>query len=141
MSSTLNPYLTFNKEAGEAMKFYHSVLGGELDVQTFGEAKLPNTSEGEKDLVIHAVLKFEENVIMASDGGKDHPVHMGDNVSLSLQGPDEETLTKWFNGLAEGGKIDMELQKQFWGDIYGQLTDKFGVHWMINITSKSSNHA
>lgn len=38
---------------------------------------------------------------------------------------------------AESGTIDMPLKKQFWSDIYGQLTDKFGVHWMVNISKAS----
>lgn len=132
---TLNPYLNFNRESKDAMEFYHSVLGGDLDVQTFEQSGMPDISEEDKDLVIHALLKSGEITIMASDGGKNHPVHMGDNVHMSLVGPDEETLTKWFKELSEGGKVDMPLAKQFWGDTYGQLTDKFGVHWTVNITS------
>ncbi len=131
---TLNPYLNFNRETKQAMEFYHSVLGGKLDIQTFGESGMPNIPEDEKDLVIHAKLEAGGLVIMASDGGKDHPIHMGDNVHMSLQG-NEENLTKWFKELSEGGKIDMPLQKQFWGDTFGMFTDKFGVHWMINILS------
>lgn len=137
MAIILNPYLNFEKQTKEAMEFYHSIFGGELNIQTFGESGMSEDPE-EKDLVIHANLKSGELLIMASDGGKDHPIHMGDNIHMSLGGDDEKTLTKWFKALAEGGKVDMELQKQFWGDIYGQLTDKFGVHWMVNITAKKS---
>lgn len=135
MKSALNPYLNFNGQTAEAMKFYQSVLGGNLSIQTFGEANLPNISEDEKNLIIHARLENDGIMVMASDGGKDHPVQMGNNIHLSLMGDDEATLTKWFNGLAEGGTVDMPLAKQFWGDTYGQLTDKFGVHWMVNISS------
>jgi PhnB protein len=47
-----------------------------------------------------------------------------------------QALTRYFDGLAAGGKVDMPLGKQFWGDTYGQLTDKFGMHWMVNITAR-----
>jgi len=134
MNIILNPYLNFNHQTKEAMEFYHSVLGGKLTMQTFKEAGMSNSPE-EKDLIIHARLDFDGMVIMSSDGGKNHPVDMGNNIHLSLVGPDEIKLTEWFNKLAEGGKVDMPLQKQFWGDIYGQLTDKFGIHWMVNIGS------
>lgn len=133
--TTLNPYLNFNGKSKEAMEFYHSILGGNLSVQTFGEAGM-EVDEEEKDLVVHARLESEGIIIMASDGGKDHPVQMGSNVHLSLQGEDGETLTKWFNALAEGGKVDMPMAKQFWGDTFGMLEDKYGVHWMINILAK-----
>jgi PhnB protein len=134
MKPILTPYLNFNGQTGEAMKFYQSVLGGELKMQTFAESGMPTAPE-DKDKVIHADLKNDSLSFMASDGGPDHPVMMGNNVHMSIAGTDETLLTKYFNGLAEGGKVDMPLAKQFWGDIYGQLTDKFGVHWMVNISA------
>ena len=134
MKPTLIPYLNFNGQTAEAMKFYQSVLGGELKLQTFGESGMPTKPE-DKDKVIHADLKNESLSFMASDGDVMHPVHMGDNIHMSIIGSDEVLLTKYFNGLAVGGTINMPLAKQFWGDIYGQLTDKFGVHWMVDITS------
>lgn len=126
------PYLNFSGKTAEAMKFYQSVLGGELKIQTFGESGMSVTPET-KDLVVHADLENGELSFMASDGDATHPVQMGNNINMSIVGTDETLLTKYFNGLAEGGKVDMPLAKQFWGDIFGQLTDKFGVHWMVNI--------
>ena len=130
----LAPYLNFDgKTTGEAMKFYHSVFGGDLTMQTFEEAGMAKTEE-EKDLVIHAELKAEGIDFMASTGHPEQPVNFGNNIHLSLSGKDGAKLTEWFNKLSEGGKVDMPLAKQFWGAMYGQLTDKFGVHWMINIS-------
>ncbi len=84
---------------------------------------------------MHAELRNDSLSFMASDGPPDHPVNMGDNISMSISGIDEGALTRYFNGLAQGGKIDMPLAKQAWGDKFGMLTDKFGVHWMVNISS------
>ncbi len=134
MKPALSPYLNFDGNTREAMKFYQSILGGKLELQTFGESGMP-TSEDEKNLIIHASLKNDALSFMASDGGREHPVHMGDNIHMSIAGNDSELLTKYFNGLAEGGKVDMPFAKQFWGDTFGMLTDKFGVHWMVNIAS------
>ena len=135
MDPQLTPYLTFNGEAAEAMKFYHSILNGELTMQTFAEAKMARTPS-ENDLIVHAVLKNEGLTLMASDAMPSRQAKFGDNVHMSISGQDGEMLTKIFNGLAEGGKVDMPLAKQFWGDTYGQLTDKFGVHWMVNIATQ-----
>lgn len=122
----------------EAMEFYHGILGGKLDIQTYKDAGFPHDPKDD-NLVIHANLMTDEGInIMASDGNEEHPVKMGDNIYLSLVGTDKETLTSWFQKLSEGGKVDMELQKQFWGDTYGQLTDKFGVHWTVNIATEES---
>jgi len=131
----LNPYLTFPGTAREAMELYKSVFGGELTLQTFAESGMP-TKDEDKDKIVHAVLKNDEFTFMASDGNSEHPVNMGDNISMSLSGEDEAKLKEYFDKLSEGGKVDMPLAKQFWGDTFGMLTDKFGIHWMVNITAK-----
>jgi PhnB protein len=132
MEPMLSPYLNFNGNCAEAMKFYQSVFGGDLQLQTFGDSGMP-TPEEHKNRIIHATLKSEHLTFMASDGRPEQPVIFGDSVNLSLAGNDAELLTKYFNGLSEGGKITMPLAKQFWGDTFGMLTDKFGINWMANI--------
>jgi PhnB protein len=135
MDPLLTPYLNFNGQAGPAMKFYHSVLGGKLTMQTFAETKMAQKPE-ENDLVIHAALENEGLTFMASDSMPSRKTMFGDNVHMSISGSNGEWLTRVFSGLSQGGKVDMPLAKQFWGDTYGQLTDKFGVHWMVNITAQ-----
>ncbi len=135
METTLVPYLNFDGQTAEAMKFYQSILGGELNIQTFAEAGMADNPEI-ADMVMHAHLKNEALNIMASDTNPDHspPLAAGNNVNLSLNGSDEAKLTQVFNRLAAGGTVDMPLEKQFWGDTFGMLTDKFGIHWMVNIS-------
>jgi PhnB protein len=133
MNTTLNPYLNFNGNTAEAMQFYHSILGGDLKMQTLGEADMSKGPETESR-IMHAFLRNDLVMLMASDGMPGMEVIMGNNVSLSLNGSeaDGEKLTEVFNKLAEGGKITMPLAPQFWGDTFGMLTDKFGVHWMVD---------
>src|SRR5579864_6950415 len=111
----LTPYLNFSSQTKEAMEFYQSILGGELTMQTFAESGMPVADE-DKNKIVHAELKNGSFTFMASDGGKDHPVKMGNNINMSISGTDEAVLTKYFNDLSEGGKIEMPLAKQFWGD-------------------------
>ena len=136
MKTTLSPYLNFNGNTREAMEFYKSVLGGELTLQTFAESGMPTKAEF-KDHIVHAHLQSGEISIMASDAGDQGEVTFGTSVHLSLVGSDEAGLTEIFNKLAEDGKVDMPLEEQFWGDTFGMLTDKFGIHWMVNITSQA----
>jgi PhnB protein len=136
MKTSLMPYLYFNGQTKEAMQFYQSILGGELKLQTYGETG--DTSEN-KDKIIHAELKTDLFVFYSSDGNPQYPVSMGNNIHMCFVGTDADSLTKSFNSLAEGGKVDMPLAKQFWGDTYGQLTDKFGIHWEVNIMSEEKN--
>lgn len=134
MTTKLNPYLNFNGNAKEAMEFYKSVLGGELIMQTMRESGMPVADEY-KDQIIHAQLTSGDIILMASDTADHGKAEFGTSVHLSLVGSDEAGLTEIFNKLAEGGKVDMPLQKQFWGDTFGMLTDKFDIHWMVNIAS------
>lgn len=134
MSTSLVPYLNFNGNCALAMKFYHSVLGGDLDIQTYADTpQMPSKPEN-KDLVVHTTLKSGSIVFMASDGNPMSEVKFGDSVNMRLVGSEDEKLTEYFNKLAEGGKILMPLEKQFWGD-------KFGINWMVNIgpTPKDSS--
>jgi PhnB protein len=135
MSAVLTPYLTFNGNASEAMKFYQPVLGGELNIQTFGESNMGASPE-EKNRIIHASLKSDGITIMASDGHIDQDVKFGDNISLSLSGQDSAKLSQIFDKLGQGGSVTMPLAKQFWGDTFGMVTDRFGIHWMINIEAQ-----
>jgi PhnB protein len=130
----LNPYLNFNGQAREAMEFYKEALGGELTLQTFAEFGMP-IAEEKKDEIMHAQLTSGDIVIMASDSGGHSEITFGNNVHLSLVGSDEAALTDIFNKLSAGGHIDMPLAKQVWGDTFGMFTDKFGQHWMVNISA------
>jgi PhnB protein len=130
---TLEPYLFFKGNAKEAMEFYKSVFGGELEVSTMAdspkEAQMPGANPTD---VMHASLKGPVN-LMASDStmASDKTA----KVELSLGGTDEAQMRKIFEALAAGGKVRMPLEKQFWGDLFGNLTDKYSVDWMMNIGS------
>lgn len=131
----LHPYLNFNGQGTEAMRFYQSIFGGELKVQTYGESGQAK-NDAQKNLLMHGDLQADGIAFFASDGNDEHVVNMGDNIKMSLVGEDEQTLTKYFTALAEGGSVYMPLAKQFWGDTFGMLVDKFGIHWMVNIAGK-----
>ncbi len=128
----LSPYLTFDGNCREAMEFYQSCMGGNLKIQTFGEAPMPSP-ENYKDKIMHASLENDSLSFMASDTMPGNPVIKGTNVHLSVAGTDSARLNEMFLKLSAGGTVNMKLEKQFWGDTFGMVTDKFGIHWMFNI--------
>jgi len=136
-STQLAPYLNFDGNCEEAMKFYQSILGGELEITRFSDFATPEmpVPDEQKDGVMHSTLTSGSLTFMASDGRPDKAVVFGDSVSLSLAGKDEESLTNYFNGLSAGGTVTMPLAKQAWNDTFGMLTDKFGIHWLVNISA------
>jgi len=104
MDASLMPYLTFNGNARKAMKHYHSILGGELTMQTFAESKMARKPE-ENDLITHAMLKSEGLTFMASDAMTDRQAKVGAKVRTSISGHDSRWLTKVFDGLSKGGEL------------------------------------
>ena len=131
----IQPYLTFNGNCAEAMNFYKEVFGGELMMQSFGDAPMESTPET-KDLIMHARLQNGDLILMASDGMPGQAPVQGSNVTISVQSASKEDQEKYFNKMAEGGKVTMPLQDTFWGANFGMLTDKFGMHWMFNTEHK-----
>ena len=132
MAMKLNPYLSFRGDCREAMEFYADVLGGKLEMHTFGEygADDPATA----DQIMHASLHTESGfTLMASDTPPGAPpAAQGEAIAVSLSG-DEDTLRTYWERLSEGGTVSMPFEKQMWGDEFGMCTDRFGIPWMVNL--------
>ncbi|HCC05424.1 TPA: hypothetical protein DEP58_03935 [Patescibacteria group bacterium] len=134
MSTIQTTYLCFNGNAKEAMEFYQSILGGTLRLQTYGEV-MGEKNPLLKDRIIHAYLEHSTVLIIARDT---HPKYnilaeATETTRVRIASPDETMLSYYFTKLSKGGRVDMPLTRQVWGDAYGMLTDKFGIPWIINI--------
>jgi PhnB protein len=132
----LEVYLFFTGNCREAMEFYKSVFGGELTVSTVGDSPdVPGMEGMDKNFVMHSSLEGGDIKLMASDSPK--ASDKAAKVELSLTGTDEAHMKEVFDKLAEGGTVKMKLEKQFWGDLFGSLQDKYGVDWNMNIGDMS----
>lgn len=143
--SKVSIYLNFPDKTEEAFNFYKSVFGGEFEggITRFGDMptakNAPELSDSEKNLVMHVLMRLPGNLkLMGSDApaSMGFKVNIGNNFYINLE-PDNRTETnRLFNALSEGGKKEQDLQEMFWGDYYGTCTDKFGIRWMFNCSSK-----
>lgn len=132
----LVPYLHFNSEAEEVLNLYKDVFDGEIiALNRYGDSPM-QVNEGWKNKIIHARLKFGDNIIMMSDSHNGQLASKEGNIQLSVEVDDENKIKEVFDKLAEGGKVTMPLAKQFWGATFGMLQDKFGVNWMFNHEEK-----
>jgi PhnB protein len=131
MTNKLNPYLTFGGNAREAMKFYESVFGGDLTLQSFKEANAAQTPDRE-DLIMHGQLITADGMTLM---GSDDPEREGHNASVALSGEDEAVLRAYWDKLTDGATILAPFETAPWGDTFGILTDKFGIRWLINATA------
>lgn len=141
--SSMNPYLNFQGNAEEAFNFYKSVFGGEFQtVMRFGDMPGCDESpiaENEKNLIMHISLPVAGGALMASDAVESmgQNVSFGNNCYICISPASREESDRFFNGLSEGGKVEMPMSDTFWGAYFGTCTDKFGVQWMINFDSKT----
>lgn len=136
MTVKLNSYISFNGNAKEAVEFYQSVFGGEVYSDTFrsfASEEMP-VAEDDLDKIMHAYLKADNGVeLMAADTPTGMSFSEGSRVTLTLNGDDEVALRAYWDKLAADGKVTVPLEKAPWGDVFGMVTDKFGVEWMVDI--------
>jgi PhnB protein len=138
MPSRLNPYLNFTDKARDAMEFYKSVFGGNLEMHTFKEYNA-SQDPSEDDKIMHSMLEADNGItFMAADTPKDMEFQAGNNYSMSLSGDDESELSGYYDKLAAGGAVIMPLEQAPWGDKFGMVTDKYGIQWMVNIAGQGA---
>ncbi len=137
----VSTYLNFPRHTEEAFNFYKSVFGGEfiVGIARFNDIPaqegMPPLPKSDKNPVMHIELPITGGHILM---GTDAPETMGftinyeNNIHINLEPDTREETKKLFDALSSGGKISMELQDTFWGAYFGSLTDKFGVHCMVN---------
>jgi PhnB protein len=139
--TVVNPYLNFDGNCEEAFNFYKSVFGGEfqtvmrykeMPAEEMGESHQMPASEGEK--IMHMALPIgQSTMLMGSDTPPGMgPTPIGKNISIAINAGSEAEANKLFKGLSAGGQVTMPLEKAFWGDLFGMLTDKLGVQWMVS---------
>jgi PhnB protein len=137
MSSRLNPYLNFNGNARQALQFYQSVFGGELNLNTF--ADFGGQDSPDADRIMHGQLETDAGyTIMAADVPSSMEYHSVAGCSVSLSGDDGDALRGYWEKLSAGGTISMPMQKQSWGDEFGMCVDRFGVPWLVNISQSQA---
>lgn len=135
----ISSYLTFSGNCREAMTFYQECLGGELSLQTIGESPLADRMPPKmKECILHSTLAKGELLLMGSDMVGDKGLQKGNSVSLMLNCSSEEEIKNCFEKLSAGGRKDHPLENSFWGALFGDLTDKFGNHWLLHF-DKSQN--
>jgi PhnB protein len=133
-----NPYLNFPGNTMEVFDFYRSVLGGEflgvMRYRDFGDNGM-GVPEGELDKIAHIALPLGgENMLMATDTLESQPLTAGNNFYIHLETDDVQEAERVFQGLSNGGSVEMPLETTEWAEKYGSLRDRFGVQWMISYT-------
>ena len=131
----LEAYLFFEGTCEEALTFYKGVFNGEATMMPYEgsplEADMPAAY---KQKIMHANFKAGSIAFMAADMSPEHHRH-GASIALSLATDDEQEARSIYAKLADGGTATMPLDKVFWGGLFGMVTDRFDIDWMISCSS------
>lgn len=141
----LHTYLNFAGNTEEAFNFYKSVFGGEFSgaIVRFKDMPMEGVKISKEDgnKIMHIGLKVGDSWLMGTDtlASLGQKLHQGNSVYISIAPDSKEEADRLFTALSAGGKIEMPIADQVWGDYYGSFTDKFGVQWMINYSDPKKN--
>ena len=133
-------YINFNGNCREAVEYYSQCFGkGKPQIMTY--ASMPSdpdfiVPEESMNLVMNASVNISDSYIMFSDVLPGMPFVAGNNISLAVVSKSMEEIKSLFNKLKEGGTVNMEIQKTFWSECFGSLTDKFGIDWQLSYDNK-----
>jgi PhnB protein len=129
----IEPYLFFDGNCAEAMRFYERTLGGKLDIMTGADAPpAAQMPPGSEHVVLHARLAFDGRSLMASDWMDGQPYEGMKSVAVALGYKKVDEARRIFDALAEGGRVSMPFTKTFWAEGFGMVADRFGTPWMVS---------
>lgn len=143
----VQPYLFLDGRCEEAIEFYRSALGAQVDMlMRFKDNPEPSNREDTQDSsacmsppdagdkIMHASFRIGDTTIMASDGRcTGTPDFRGFSLSISV--PQSSDAEQVFSSLAQGGKVEMPLAETFFSQRFGMVTDRFGVSWMVLVAA------
>lgn len=129
----LNPYLLFDGNCEAALKFYEQALGAKTQsMMRYDSTPACGQMPPEmRSKVLHARFAVGDVVVMASDCPPDrYTKPQGQALAIGLDKPAEAEQV--FHRLAESGTVTMPIDKTFFAERFGMVTDKFGVPWMVS---------
>lgn len=125
------PYLILGGKARAAIALYERALGARTEeLRRFGDMD-DSCPEARKEDVMHAALRVGEALLMLSDGPDNPRPTSGGTVSVALDFQDGDEMRRSFDALAADGHVIQPIFDAPWGDLFGVVTDAFGVNWMF----------
>jgi PhnB protein len=137
----INPHINFNGNAEEAFHFYKSIFGGDFaKVTRLKEISSPEfpVPESDAEKILHISLPIGKNKLI----GNDVPSFLGsvneneNRSKISISAESRAEADHLFNGLSNGGSVEMPMEDSPWGVYFGMFRDKYGIEWIIEFETK-----
>lgn len=138
MTLTVRTHLNFRGEAANALAFYQAVFGGELMQVTYRQAQQPVAEQDADGIIFGQVVAPDGFGVMAFDVPSDQSWDRGDrSFFVSVQSADAALIQARWDRLAEGSHVVVPLGPSAWSPLYGMLTDRFGITWVLSVIAAS----
>lgn len=129
----ITTFLMFEgQQAEDAMNLYLSLFDDAeiIDIQRYGPGE--QVPEGTLQL---ATFTLAGQQFMFLESSIEHGFTFTSSISLYVQCESEEEITRLYNALIEGGEVAMPLGSDYgFSQLFGWVTDRFGVSWQLNLT-------
>jgi PhnB protein len=137
MEQAIQPYLHFEDNCKDAMQYYQSIFGGDLEIMPIGDSPAKeHFPEALHHQILHSSLRRGNFNLMASDMCGQGDLNQGNSVQFNLDCTSEAEIRSLFEKLSADGIVHQPLEEQFWGDLFAMVVDKFGVRWMLSLAKK-----
>lgn len=140
---SVHPYLNFAGNTEEAFEFYRQAFGGDymgvFRYRDMGGEQM-GLSGGDLDKIMHIALPLPNGtLLMATDTleSRGRKLTQGNNFYIYLETDSADEARRLFDGLSNGGTVEMDLARTDWAEQYGSLRDRFGVQWMVSYTGNA----
>jgi PhnB protein len=134
MSIRTTTHLNFRGQARDALTFYQTVFGGDLTAITYADAHAVQNPDEAGQIMWGQVESTAGFRVMAYDVPGAQAFDQGTiPIFVSVRGDSEEELRGFWQKLSEEAEVLQPLAPAGWSPLYGMLTDRFGVTWVLDI--------
>ena len=137
MSISTTPHVNFRGQAREALAFYESVFGGETSIATYEDIHAVENADQADHVAFGRIDAPSGFSIMAYDVQPSKDYDPGKNpFYITLQGTEGEEIRPLWDALAASANdILIPLAPAPFAPLYGVLTDRYNVTWIIGADS------
>lgn len=146
-------HLNFRGQARQALEFYNSVFGGNLVIATYADFGAPKDAPNADKVVWGQVAADNGFQVMAYDvPTSEQPPQPSQPTTrreqgmtitqepffISLRGESTDEISALWEKLSEGAAVIEPIAQSAWAPLFGMLTDRFGVTWVVDVASPYS---
>ncbi|WBO23835.1 VOC family protein [Sphingomonas abietis] len=138
MTFAVTTHLNFRGQARAALDFYQRVFGGEQTLMTYAAMGQPDLAASPDHIIWGQVVADDGFRIMAFDVQAGRNYDTGTNAFfVSLRGSSADDVRQRWTALAEDATILAPIGPSAWSPLYGMLSDRFGVIWIVDVDPRA----